>query len=217
MSRSAPPAVALLAAALALVVAAPSLAAQERPHRTPPRVDRTSDWRLDARGGIAIPTADLRDYVDEGPVLGAGVARRIAPRLSARLDWTAALMRPADRRPLRSQGVDIPAEGSETDLHHVTAGLQYSLSEPGRPNVEVRAHAGAGVTFLSTEATALAEGGDFRQFTVVGGLELAVPLGRDVRLVGRGDVHVLPFRSGAPSHLLREVTLPVSAGLAVGL
>jgi len=209
-----------LAAGVAVAASAASAPAQEARHAVDRVRPEGGPVRLDARAGIAIPTADMRDYVDEGPVLGAGVSYRLGgfgERVSVRADWTAALMRPAHRRPLRSRGVDIPLRGSETDLHHLTGGLQVELSEPGMADVEVRAHGGAGVTFLSTEETELAEGGDFTQFTVDTGLELAVPLSEDVRFIGRGDVYVLPFRAGAPSHLLKEVTLSVSGGLAVGL
>lgn len=172
--------------------------------------------RLDARAGIAVPTADMRNYVDEGPVLGMGLAYRLDDRLSARADWTAALMRATNRRPFRRQGANVPPDGSDTDLHHVTGGLQVKLSESGA-NIEVRVHAGAGVTFLSTEETELAEGGEFTQFTLDGGLDLAVPVSDRVRLIGRGDLYVLPFRAGAPEHLWKEVTLPFVVGVAVGL
>lgn len=205
---------------VALLAAIPSASAQE-PCSCPERDSLERDRvRLDARAGIAIPTADMRDYVDEGPVIGAGLGYRLDgfdERVSVRADWTAALMRPAHRGPLRSKGVDIPPRGSETDLHHLTAGLQVEISDPEVADVEVRVHGGAGVTFLSTEETELAEGGDFTQFTVDGGIELAVPLGEGISFIGRGDVYVLPFRAGAPSHLLKEVTLPVSGGLAIGL
>ena len=173
--------------------------------------------RLDARAGIALPAADMRDYVDEGPVLGAGLAYRLGDRWSVRGDWTAALMRPADRTPLRNEGVNIPVRGSETDLHHLTGGLQVELSDPERADIEVRAHAGAGVTLVSTEETALAEGGDFTQFTLDVGLELAVPLADDLRFIGRGDLYVLPVHAGGPDHLGKEVTLPFSGGLSLGL
>lgn len=173
--------------------------------------------RLDARGGIAVPTADLRDYVDEGLVLGTGASYRVGERLSVRGDWTAALMRRADRRMLRRRGADLPKWGSETDLHHLTGGVQLEVSEPGEADVEVRVHAGTGVTFLSTEETEIAEGGAFTQFTVNGGLELAVPVSQRVRLIGRGELYVLPFRAHAPYHLKKEVTLPFTAGVAVGL
>ena len=192
----------------------PTAAAQEAP--PPPDSRRASGLRLDARAGIAIPTADLRNYVDEGLVLGTGLSYHLNERFAARADWTAALMPAADRRPFRSEGADVPPWGSETDLHHLTAGLQVELSEPDA-NIEVRAHGGTGVTFLSTEETELAEGGHFAQFTLDGGLELAVRLGDNVRFVGRGDVYVLPFRAGAPEHLWKEVTLPFTGGLAVEL
>lgn len=174
-------------------------------------------FRMEVRAGIALPAADMRDYVDEGPVVGAGVVYRLAERLSMRADWTAALMRPADRTPLRIKGVDIPVRGSETDLHHLTGGVQVELSQPETGDVEVRAHAGGGVTLLSTEETELAEGGDFTQLTLDLGLELAVPLSDDVRFISRGDLYVLPLQAGAPAHLLREVTLPFTAGVAVNL
>lgn len=172
--------------------------------------------RMDARSGIALPAADMRDYVDEGLVLGAGLAYRIGGRWSVRGDWTAALMRPADRTPLRNKGVNIPIRGSETDLHHLTGGLQAELSDPERADIEVRAHAGAGATFLYTEETELAEGGGFTQFTLDFGLELAVSLGEDLWLIGRGDLYVLPTQVGAPSHLKKEVTLPFTSGLTMG-
>ena len=213
-------AAAACAVALVLVMLAAPATAQEACPCQGPGGAADAPIRVDARAGIAVPTADMRDYVDEGPVLGAGVSYRLGgldDRVSVRADWTAALMRPAHRRPLRSRGVDIPLRGSETDLHHLTGGLQVELSDPAAADIEVRAHGGAGVTFLSTQETELAEGGDFTQFTVDAGLELAVPLGDGVRVVGRGDVYVLPFRAGAPSHLLKEVVLPVTAGLAVGL
>lgn len=173
--------------------------------------------RLDARAGIALPAADMKDYVDEGLVLAAGVAYRIRERWSVRADWTAALMRRAKRRPLQKRGIDIPTRGSETNLHHVTAAAEVELSDPEAADIEVRAHGGVGVTFLSTEETELAVGGHFTPFTVFGGLELAFPLSEDVRIIGRGDLYVLPFQAGTPVHLHKEVTLPFSAGVAVSL
>ena len=216
MNRSGRPGclfVAPLAGILILAAVGP-LAAQEE--RQPATLSESRSVRLDARAGIAVPLADMRDYVDEGPVLGAGAAYRLGGRMSLRADWTALLMRPADREPLRRKGVDIPQRGSETDLHHLTGGVQVELSDPGVA-IEVRAHGGAGVTFLSTEETELAEGGDFTQFTLDVGLELAVPLADDLRFIGRGDLYLLPFRAGAPVHLLKEITFPFSGGLSVGL
>ena len=172
--------------------------------------------RLDARAGIAVPTADMRNFVDEGPVLGAGVGYGVGERLSVRADWTAALMRPTHRWPLIKRGADVPARGSETDIHLLTAGAQVELSEPGA-SIEVRAHGGLGAAFLSTEETELARGGEFTQFALDGGLELAVPVSGRVRIIGRGDLYVLPFQAGGPSHLKKEVVLPFTAGLAVGL
>lgn len=208
--------VAALAAAASLVSYG-SAAAQEHHDDAGSGLLAGDRVRLDVRAGIAIPTADMRNYVDEGPVLGAGVSYRLGERLSIRGDWTVALMRAANRRPFRDRGADVPPDGSETDLHHLTGGVQMELSEPGEADIEVRVHAGLGVTFLSTEETQFAEGGDFTQFTLDGGLELAVPLSEDVRFIGRGDLFVLPFRAGAPEHLLKEVTLPFTGGLAVRL
>lgn len=210
-----PLALAVLAGFTLLVGAGPSYA-QETRGGASPESSGDRPFRLDARAGIAVPLADLRDYVDEGPVLGAGLAYGLGGRTSIRADWSALLMRPADREPLRNKGVDIPLRGSETDLHHLTGGVQVRLSEPGAA-IEVRAHGGAGVTFLSTEETELAEGGDFTQFTLDVGLELAVPLDEGIRFIGRGDLYLLPFRAGAPDHLLKEITFPFSGGLAVGL
>ena len=202
---------------LAVLTATPAgLAAQGEGPASGAADGPQSLFRVDARAGIAFPTADLKDYADEGLVLGAGVAARIAPRLAVRLDGTSLLMSPADRRPLRAKGVDIPAEGSETDLHYLTAGLQTSFN-PDYVRAQVRLHAGAGVVLLSTEATELAEGGDFTQFATHGGVELGFRLSDRVRLLVRGDVYVHPFREGAPSHLLKEVTLPVTGGMSVGL
>lgn len=203
-------------AGIILLVAPGELSAQSTEARSSPGSSEEGAFRLDGRAGIALPTGDMRDYVDEGLVLGAGVAREVTGRLSVRADWTASLMRPADREPLRRVGVDIPVRGSETELHHLTGGVQIRLSEPGA-RIEVRAHGGAGVTFLSTEETELVEGGEYTQFTLDGGLELAVPLTHDVRFIGRGDIYVLPFRAGAPRHLWKEVVLPFSGGLAVSL
>lgn len=188
--------------------------AQEKADEGPPPAETIS---VDVRGGIAIPTADMKDYVDEGPVLGLGLSHSINQRVSVRGDWTVALMRPAHRRPLRNRGVDIPLRGSETDLHHLTTGLQVELSKPGLGDVKVRAHGGVGVTFLSTEATELAEGGDFTQLTLAGGLELAAPLTDSTQVIGRGDLYVLPLRAGAPDHLKKEVTLSFSGGIRVTL
>lgn len=204
--------IALAGAALAL--GARPAESQERPVSSEPT--RESVVRLDARGGIAVPTADLRDHSDEGPVVAAGISYRIGERLSVRGDWSGAFMRPADSRMLRQRGADVPRYGSETDLHHLTGGLQVELSDRGA-NIAVRAHGGVGVTFLSTEETRLAVGGDFTQFTVNGGLELGVPLGRRVSFIGRGDLYVLPFRANGAPHLKKEVMLPFTAGLAVGL
>lgn len=203
-------------AGIILLVVPGELSAQSAEGLSSPRSSEVRAFRLDGRVGIALPTGDMRDYVDEGLVLGAGLTRELTGRLSVRADWTAALMRPADREPLRRVGVDIPVRGSETDLHHLTGGVQLRLSEPGA-RIEVRAHGGAGVTILSTAETELVEGGEFTQFTLDGGLELAVPLTDDVRVIGRGDLYVLPFRAGAPRHLWKEVVLPFSGGLAVSM
>lgn len=183
---------------------------------TPTSGQEPGRFRLDARAGIAVPTADLRNFVDEGPVLGAGVGYRLGERVWARADWTSALMRGTHRWPLIKRGADIPNWGSDTDLHHVTAGVQVELSEPGA-NVEVRAHGGLGVAFLTTEETELAEGGEFTQLALDAGLELAVPVAERVRIIGRGDLYVLPTHAGGPSHLKKEVVLPFTAGMALGL
>lgn len=153
----------------------------------------------------------MRDDVDEGAVSGAGLVYRLGGRLSVRGDWTASLMRPGERRALRHRG-NIFASGSETELHHVTGGLKIEASDPDGNDIQVRAYAGARVTFFSTEETRLAEGGEFVQFTLGSSLEFAVPLSVGVRFIVRGDLYVVAFRVGAPAHLLKEVTFPF-AGL----
>lgn len=207
----------LLLACLALIASPDASVAQDPDGRVGTGTAGENRFRLDARAGIALPAGDLKDYVDEGLVLGAGAAYRIRERWSVRADWTAALMRRAKRRPLQKRGIDIPTRGSKTDLHHVTAAAEVELSDPERADIEVRAHGGLGVTFLSTEETELAVGGHFTPFTVVVGLELGVPVSDDVRLIGRADVYALPTKSETPVHLDKEVTLPFTVGVAAGL
>lgn len=207
----------VLLTCLAAVARPDASVAQDLDDRVGSDTTGENRFRLDWRAGIALPAGDLKDYVDEGPVLGAGAAYRIRERWSVRADWTAALMRRAKRRPLQKRGIDIPTRGSETDLHHVTAAAEVELSDPEAADIEVRAHGGVGVTFLSTEETELAVGGHFTPFTVVVGLELGVPVSDDVRLIGRGDVYALPTKAETPVHLDKEVTLPFTVGVAVGL
>lgn len=180
------------------------------------------DLWLEARAGTAFTMGDLADFSERGGAWGAGVAYGVAPRLRLRADVHAAYLPGADwdnLKALPGGGIvdeGAPDKGPATDLVHVIGSAQVRLNEAGS-RWAIRAHAGAGVTFLSAERTAVTEGGDFERFTLDGGVTLGWELAPRVRLLGRGDLFLMLSRDTGPSHLGKELTLPFTAGVAVGL
>ena len=205
---------------LLLLLAVPSgIAAQL--HRGPAAHDPGTLW-IEARGGTALTMGDLAEFSERGGAWGAGLAYQAHERVRLRLDLARADLPGTDWDNLKSLpgggivGPDAPDKGPETELTHLTGAFQLRLNRL-RDAWELSAHAGAGVTFLEAEPTDVTEGGDFERFTVVGGMEVGYAVTPRVRLVGRGDLYLMLSRDAGPSHLGKELTLPFTAGVAVGL
>lgn len=109
--------------------------------------DGMSALSVDARGGIAVPMGDLGDLADVGPTVGIGVAYRVSPRLSVRVDGDLDLYSGADF------GATSAAQPSAPDmtLWHYSGGLQYDVTEPGSSGLSVSANVGAGATIVDTD------------------------------------------------------------------
>lgn len=208
-----------IAALLLILASASPLTAQL--HRGPAAHDPGTFW-LEARGGTAFTMGDLADFSERGGAWGAGVAWQAHERVRLRLDFARSDLPGTDWDNLKSLpgggvvGPDAPDKGPATELTHLTGGVQLRLNAL-RDAWELLAHAGAGVAFLDVEETAVTEGGDFERFTLNGGLEIGYAVTPRVRFVGRGDVYLMLSRDAGPDYLGKELTLPFTAGLAVGL
>lgn len=193
--------------ALTLLAASPA-GAQEA-------ADRFTRWTVDARGGIAVPVGDVKDYNDLGGLAGAGVAYRVLPRLRLRADLAAELLPGADWSRVPTAPAGAQAEGPETDLLHLTGGLQLRLTHPARTDWTLWLHGGAGWTDVSVETTPATQGDNLTRFTWNGGVSFEYPFSDRVDLVGRGEVYVVAQREAGPPRLGTVFTLPTSLGLQV--
>lgn len=200
-----------LAAVLALAVGTSPASAQEA---------GTHDWAVEARSGIAVPVGGWSDLnVDVGPAVGIGVAYRIHPRISLRVDgdW------------LPYPGNDFEGTSGTTPdqtVWHLTAGGELELISPDASRWSMGALLGTGITALPDEelfvgpAPSPPEASREIYFTGLAGLRVGYELGRQVGLFVAGRWH-LAFTDGEEIvGILGEdfdtiSSVPLTAGLRV--
>lgn len=196
---------ALGGAFLALALAAAPAGAQD--------AGRLTRWTVEGRGGVAVPLGDVKDFSDAGALAGVGVAYRVLPRLWLRADAAAELLPGADWSEIPAVPPDARGQGPDTDLYHLTGGLQLRLTHPARADWTLWLHGGAGWTELSAEETPSTGGGSFTRITWNGGVSFQYPFSDRIDLVGRGDLYVASEGDAGPPHLGTVVTLPIGLGL----
>lgn len=133
-----------LGAALALALAV-ALAPMDAHAQGTPGDDRPLS--VDARAGIALPFGDLGDVADPGPSFGLGVAYRIHPRISLRVDGDLDLMGGAD---FDATSATQPA-APDLKLWHFSGGAELDVTRPGLTRWHVTANAGLGATTIDTD------------------------------------------------------------------
>jgi Outer membrane protein beta-barrel domain len=124
-----------VAAALAVLSAAPALQAQQAGSRV----------TLEARGGFNVPTFEVSDAVDGGPSVGVGIGVQLSPRV-----W---LLGDADLgfHPGQELG---GVEGPDVEVYHYIAKLGYAVVPEGQSPWSVILNAGAGAMTFDVEGGA---------------------------------------------------------------
>lgn len=167
-----------LAFALALVPLASPAQAQ--------MMGETSKWSIDGRGGIAVPAGDLSDAVDVGPTFGLGIAYRVHPRVSIRVDGDVDVYSGADVQTAAGT-VELP----DLNLWHYNAGVGVELTEPGASRWDVTANVGAGATTFDGDAFTTngttVDGLSETYFTANGGLKFGYDVSRNVNVYAGGQ------------------------------
>lgn len=146
---------------------------------------------VDARGGIAVPVGDLGDLTDVGPTVGLGIAYRVAPRVSIRVDGDLDFYSGADFSAVSAEQTAAP----DMTLWHYSAGVEYDFTRPGTQGWQLTANVGLGATIFDTdpfveEPVENPETGqieaDFNEtyFTANGGLKLGYSVHERVSVYG---------------------------------
>lgn len=166
----------------------------------------TGKWSVDARGGIAVPAGDLADAVDVGPTFGLGVAYRIHPRVSIRVDGDLDIYSGADVATTVGE-LELP----DLNLWHYNAGVAVELTEPGASPWDVTVNLGAGATTFdgdafTTSGGATVEGITETYFTGNGGLKIGYDVHESVNLYAGGQWY-LAFTDEEDTAALTDGTL----------
>lgn len=123
---------------LLLLSAAPNAAQAQAPYPVP-----TNDYEVTVYGGYDLPTMDLMDAADPGPMAGLTFAKRVHEQVTFKLDGTGSFLQ-ADDYP---RGI----EGPSMQLYRVTGGLEVNLFDPKLTKWRFLVSGGAGWSFLSTD------------------------------------------------------------------
>lgn len=132
---------------------------------------------VEARGGINVPTFDIRDAVKAGPSFGAGLSTKLGERV-----W---LIADADFG--SHDGADRSTGGSGPDImvSHFMAKLGYRLSGNGYGGMQIILNAGAGVMRFAVD-----NGPSFTYPAINVGAKIIYPLGDKASFVlsPQGDI-----------------------------
>lgn len=147
----------------------------------------TGTWSIDARGGVAVPAGDLSDAVDVGPTFGLGIAYRVHPRVSIRVDGDLDIYSGADLQ-TGAGTFELP----DLNLWHYNAGVGIELTEPGASRWDVTANLGAGATTFdgdafTTSGGTTVEGLSETYFTANGGLKFGYDVHPNVNVYAGGQ------------------------------
>lgn len=165
------------AAALAVAVPATLNAQDPDPEGWQPEPVVTPTFDLEARGGVAFPVADLKEYADPGGTAGLGAALWLNDHVALRLDGDVVVF---DGKVLEAEP-DTP----DMNLWHFGAGVEFDVV--GRADTEtwtLEANAGAGGTVVDTNAFGNTDGGVVDDVTqtfpnVNAGFEVGRQVGED--------------------------------------
>ncbi|MFQ5691196.1 MAG: hypothetical protein ACE5HQ_13105 [Gemmatimonadota bacterium] len=132
---------ALCLALVGLVLAPRTASAQEVAPRGP--------FSLSARVGLANPTGDLGQLHSSGFFAAVGVGYRILPRVDLRAELGRENLE-RNGRPSQLGGI----RGPQADLYHVTAMLEFELTDPNTSGWEVSLGVGGGDTRFEVQQDA---------------------------------------------------------------
>lgn len=188
----------------------------------------TGTWKIEGRGGIAVPGPDLSDLQDIGGNAAVGIAYQLHPRLALRVDGSVDILQGKN---LSDEGILLPVP--DMTLWHYVGGVDLRLTSPGASRFDVTTTLEAGATTLDTDTFVSGEnaGLDFSQtyFSAAGGLQVGYVVRPDIRLFIGGEAHLvltdedetIVFRTFssevAQSGFDSVWTFPVQAGISVGL
>ncbi|HET9066587.1 MAG TPA: hypothetical protein VFN22_12270 [Gemmatimonadales bacterium] len=132
---------------------------------------------VEARGGINVPTFDIRDAVKAGPSFGAGLSTRIGDRL-----WVI-----ADADFGSHNGADVAggASGPDIMVSHYIAKLGYRVAGSGTRGVQVILNAGVGAMRFAVD-----NGPSFTYPAINVGAKVIYPIGSMASFVlsPQGDI-----------------------------
>lgn len=103
---------------------------------------------VDARGGIAVPTGDLADLVDAGPSFGLGLAYRVHPRVSVRVDGDLDLYGGAD---FDDPGA-VQSGAPDMKFLHFSGGLEYDVLRRDQGHWNVTVNGAGGMTVIDSDS-----------------------------------------------------------------
>ncbi len=176
----------LLAALAAVAVMAGGAAAQD------------SGVMLEAHAGIALPTFDIADVVDLGPVFGGGIWYQVYDRVNIGVEADFGL----------HPGAEIVAgvEGPDINVYHVMAKAGYDVYSEPDSRVRVMLNAGLGLMMFDVDI----EGVDIEtDFAINAGAKIYIMVAEQVDVVisPQGDI---AFSDGSTSWVW-----PLAAGVVV--
>jgi len=178
---------------------------------------------VDARGGVAVPASDLADLFDVGPSFGAGLAYRLTPRVSLRLDGDVDIL----------NGASGPGgDGPDMNIYHYNAGVAVKLIGANTQGLNVDVNVGAGAsTFNSDSFQVNGTVRDFSEtyFTTNGGVRVGYDVSRSLNVFVGGQAYLM-VTDDADTAVFAQInpaadpngfdtawTFPVTAGVALRL
>lgn len=132
---------------------------------------------VEARGGINVPTFDIRDVAKAGPSFGAGLSTKLGDRL-----W---LIADADFGSHNGADLIGGASGPDVMVSHFIAKLGYQVSGNGYGGIQIILNAGAGAMRFAVD-----NGPSFTYPAINVGAKIIYPIGDKASFVlsPQGDI-----------------------------
>lgn len=182
---------AMLATALLASTPAP---AQAQPYEPP-----ANTLEVSAYGGYDLPTLDLADAADAGPMFGATVAYRVHEQVTVHLDGSGSFYQSATY-PGGVQGPDI-------SVYRATAGIEVNLFDPKLTEWRFLVNGGAGWSFLSTSSLPQTGGVSDDGPSVRVGAKIAYPVSDKLLVYLGGDGYFDVITGGQDLRPLQQLNL----------